>query len=163
MNAEHPSYWLTYISEQTETGPDEITAIAPEILDRPRMSSDVRMLLAAADAYHDAHPHHRVVYLAAVTRWLFLKNVTWRGLEVDFSAALADLDRHSPALLMEASAAARAVVANTTRHLTILVMGEHEPIPDDVDGQVRSAILEALERDWPGYIVGVLARHATPN
>ncbi len=163
MNAEHPSYWLIYISEQTETGPEEITAIAPEILDRPRMSSDVRMLLAAADAYHDAHPHHRVVYLAAVTRWLFGRHVSWRGLEVDFSAALADLDRYSPALLMEASAVARAVVANTTRHLTILMVGEHEPIPDDVDEQVRSAILEALERDWPDYIAGILGRYAARN
>lgn len=163
MNAEHPSYWLTYISEQTETGPDEITAIAPEILDRPRMSSDVRMVLAAADAYHDAHPHDRVVYLAGVTRWLFLQGATWRGLEVDFSAALADLDRYSPALLMEASAVARAVVANTTRHLTILVVGEHEAIPDDVDEQVRSAILEALERDWPDYIAGALGRYPARN
>ena len=61
---------------------------------------------------------------------------------------------------MEASAVARAVVANSTRHLTILVLGKHEPIPDDVDEQVRSAILEALERDWPDYIAGVLAHHA---
>lgn len=160
MNAQHPTYWLTYISGQTEIAPNEITAIAPEILHRPRMSSDARMLLAAADAYHDAHPHQRVVYLAAVTRWLFLKDVTWRDLDVDFSSALIDLDRYSPALLIAVSEIAVAVVANAALHRTILVVGERDPIPKNVDEDVRAAILEALERDWPEYITGVLARHA---
>lgn len=160
VNAQRPTFWLTYISEQTEIAPNEITAIAPEILDRPRLSGNVRMLLAATDAYHDAHPHERVVYLAAVTRWLFLKYVTWRGLDVDFSAALIDLDRYSPALLIEASEIAVAVVANAALHHTILVVGELVPIPEDVDEDVRTAILEALERDWPDYITGVLERHA---
>ncbi len=70
MSAQHPKYWLAYLSESPENRPNEITTTAPEILDRPRFSQDAQVLLAAADAYHAVHPHHRVVFAAAVTRWL---------------------------------------------------------------------------------------------
>ena len=39
MSAQHPKYWLAYLSESPENRPNEITTTAPEILDRPRFSS----------------------------------------------------------------------------------------------------------------------------
>ncbi len=50
MSAPHPTYWLAYLSEETERGSNEITAIAPEILDRPRFTRDAQVVLAAAAA-----------------------------------------------------------------------------------------------------------------
>lgn len=159
MSAHHPTYWLAYISEAVENGPAEITATAPEILDRPRFSQDVRVLLAAADAYHDAYPAERVVFAAAVTRWLNVeRGLAWDDLDADFFEALLDLDAHAPALLIEASPIAIAVVANAAVHLEVFLVGEcgpSRPLPTE---PVRAAMLEALERDWPAYITRALAR-----
>ncbi len=161
MSAHHPKYWLAYLSESTENRPSEITTTAPEILDRPRFSRDAQVLLAAADAYHAVHPHHRVVFAAAVTRWLHVdRGRTWDDLDIDFYDALADLDAHTPQLLIEASSIARAVVGNTAVELTIFMVGESAPITDIPTEPVRAAILEALERDWPPYITEALARQA---
>jgi hypothetical protein len=161
MSAQHPRYWLAYLSESTETGSNEITTTAPEILDRPRFSRDAQVLLAAADAYHDAHPEHRVVFAAAVTRWIHVdRGLSWDDLDIDFYDALVNLDAHTPQLLIEASPIARAVVANAATELTIFMVGETAPITDIPTEPVRAAILEALKRDWPPYISGALERQA---
>ena len=161
MSGQHPKYWLAYLSESPKNRPNEITTTAPEILDRPRFSHDAQVLLAAADAYHAAHPHHRVVFAAAVTRWLHVdRGRKWDDLDIDFYDALADLDAHAPQLLIEASSIARAVVGNAAVELTIFMVGESAPITDIPTEPVRAAILEALERDWPAYITDALARQA---
>jgi hypothetical protein len=161
MSAQHPKYWLAYLSESPMNRPSEITTTAPEILDRPRFSHDAQVLLAAADAYHAVHPHHRVVFAAAVTRWLHLgRGLSWDDFDIDFYEALADLDAHTPQLLIEASPIARAVVGNGALELTIFMVGESAPITDIPTEPVRAAILEALERDWPPYITGALERQA---
>jgi hypothetical protein len=156
MTIEQPTYWLAYISEATETGPMEITATAPGILDRPPFTRDARVLLAAADAYHAAHPQQRVVFAAAVTRWLHVeKCITWHELDMDFDEALADLDSHAPALLIEASPIAMAVVANAALHLDIFIVCGGVEDADKHTEPVRAAIQAALERDWPAYIRSV--------
>jgi hypothetical protein len=161
MSAQHPKYWLAYLSESTEKGSNEITTTAPEILDRPRFSRDAQVLLAAADAYHATHPHHRVVFAAAVTRWLHVdRGLSWDDLDIDFYDALLDLDAYTPQLLIEASPIARAVVANAAIDLTIFVVGESAPITDIPTEPVRAAIVEAVERDWPPYITAALERQA---
>ena len=79
----------------------------------PDSARDAQVLLAAADAYHAVHPHHRVVFAAAVTRWLHVdRGLNWDDFDIDFYEALADLDAHTPQLLIEASPIARAVVGN---------------------------------------------------
>ena len=104
MSAQHPKYWLAYLSESPENRPNEITTTAPEILHRPRFTHDAQVLLAAADVYHAVHPHHRVVFAAAVTRWLHVdRGLNWEDFDIDFYEALADLDAHTPQLLIEAS------------------------------------------------------------
>jgi hypothetical protein len=159
MSALHPNYWLAYLSESPDNCPNEITTTAPEILDRPRFSRNAQVLLAAADAYHAVHPHHRVVFAAAVTRWLHLdRGLNWDDLNIDFDEALANLDAHTPQLLIEASPIARAVVGNAALELTIFMVGESAPITNLPTEPVRAAILEALERDWPAYIADALAR-----
>lgn len=152
MTLERPDYWLAYVSAEDDRT-TEITATAPCCLDRPRFSRDARVLLAAAGAYHDAHPDQRVVFVAAVTRWLLrARELSRERLGIDFEGALDDLDRHAPALLIEASPLARAVVADSANHLTIHYAGGGME-----DGAIhtepcRAAILAALERDWPAFI-----------
>lgn len=157
MSVHQPSYWLTYLSEATERGSDEITAIAPGILDRSRFTADTQILLAAADAYRADHPDQRVVFAAAVTRWLHVeRGIHWADLDCDFYDALLDLDRHAPALLIEAAPITRAIVANAALRLELVVVGEG-PVRDLPTEPVRAAILEVLERDWPPYISELLA------
>jgi hypothetical protein len=152
------TYWLAYISEDVETGPAEVTAIAPEVLPRPRFTRDATVVLAAADAYHDAHPYDRVVFLGAVTRWLHAsRGIRWADLDVDLAAALADLDLHAPALLIEASSVTMAVVANAATHLDILWPDGRMESGDQHNESVRAAIQAVLERDWPDYIKRVVA------
>ena len=68
----------------------------------------------------------RWLFVAAVTRWLHVEHgVSWTDLDVDFFEALAELDTHAPALLIEASPIARAVVATAAITLHLLV------VPDD--------------------------------
>ena len=161
MSAHHPDYWLVYMSDSEHAAPGEVTAIAPAILDRPRFGPDARWLLAATDSYRDAHPHHRVVFAAAVTRWLRLTHgKTWDDVGVHFHDALADLDEHSPALLMTCSDIVTAVVANAAVHLTVLVPGQRDPITDISTEEVRALLLDVLERDWPPYIARRLAEAA---
>ena len=161
MSAQHPKYWLAYLSDETEDGANEITTTSPEILDRPRFSRNAQRLLATVDAYHDTHPRHRVVFAAAVTRWLKVdRDLTWDDLRIDFYDALLDLDKNTPQLMIEASPIARAVVANAAIDLEIWIVGEPDPITDIPTEPVRAAILEALERDWPAYIADVLVRQA---
>ena len=163
MNLEHPNYWLAYLSESVEDGPAEVTAIAPCAMDRPRLTYDTRGLLAAADAYHDEHPHERVVFAAAVTRWLSLsRSLRWYDLDIDFYAALAELDAHAPALLIEASPIVMAVVGNAATHHVILVVGEKERCEPNVE-DVRALMVAALEQDWPAYIRRVLSRYANQS
>ena len=95
MTLEHPAYWLVYVPESTDTGPPEITAVAPEVLPRELLSTDTEGLLAAADAFHAHHPDQRVVFASAVTRWLHDRGLAWRDLGVDFFEALHELDERA--------------------------------------------------------------------
>lgn len=161
MSAQHPDYWLAYMSDGDHVRPGEVTAVAPEILDRPRFGTDAQRLLAVADSYRMAHPDHRVVFAAGVTRWLKLEHgKTWDDVGVYFYDALEDLDDHSPALLMTCSDMIRAVVANAAVHLTIFIPGQSEPITDIPTEEVRALLLDVLERDWPPYITRRLAEAA---
>ena len=159
MTLEHPTYWLAYLAETVDPGPPEITATAPCILDRPRFTRDARVLLAAADAFHTAHPHHRVVFAAEVTRWLHVdRGISWNDLEIDFFDALADLELHAAALLIEVSPIARAVVANAAMHLQVFAPGGRVEDGDVHTEPVREAIRQVLERDWPPYIRRIAQR-----
>ena len=160
MSLEHPEYWLAYLSEGGDARPDEVTAIAPETLQRSKFTRDAQILLAAAEWYHDRHPTERVVFAAAITRWLHVEHSrNWDDLDVDFYSALDDLDLHAPALLIQASPIARAIVANAAMHLQIMFVGDTAVETADVHTEpVREAIRTALERDWRPYISRISAR-----
>lgn len=119
------------------------------MLPRERFSSDTQGLLAAADSFHAHHPDQRVVFAAAVTRWLHGQGFEWRDLDVDFFAALCDLDERAPALLIEAAQLTIGVVANAATQCTVRYAdGGSEPLDRHVE-PVRTALLQALVRNWP--------------
>lgn len=155
MRIGQPDYWLAYLSEKDEQA-QQITVIAPCMLDTPRLPPDARALLGTVDTYRKAHPHQRVIFAAEVTRWLHhANNVTWGDLNIDFYQALTELDRHPPALHLPASPIARGVVADASDHLQIFIDGRVE------DGHLhtepcRAAIHAALEHDWPPFIRRVI-------
>ena len=154
MNFEQPGYWMAYLSDGADARSDEVTVIAPEILQRSAFTRDAQILLAAADWYHERHATERVIFAAAITRWLHVEyEQSWPGLDVDFDDALDDLDHHAPALLIQASPIARAIVANAAIHLEIMFVGESSiQTADDHTEPVRKAILGSLRRDWAPYI-----------
>ena len=66
----------------------------PARIERNHLDRAPRVVLAAADAYRDAHPDHGVVFLASVTRWLAERHdLTWLELRVDLDEALTELQR----------------------------------------------------------------------
>ncbi len=152
MSLEHPYYWLAYLSDAPGVRDEAVIAIAPETVVRHQLSPSARTLLAAADMYHDHHRTERVVFVAAVTRWLHVEHgVSWTDLDVDFFEALAALDAHAPALLIEASPIARAIVANAAINLHFLVDPDDRCESEIPTEPVRAALVEALERDWAAY------------
>jgi hypothetical protein len=158
MSLEYPHYWLAYLSDAADVYPDEVTAIAPEILQRSMFSRSTQVLLATADRYHDSHSSERVVFAAAITRWLHVEHGReWHDLDVDFDDALDDLDQYAPALLIQASPIARAIVANAAIHLEI-VRDNWLERADVHTEPVREAIHMALQRDWRPYITRIAAR-----
>ena len=157
MSLEHPSYWLTYLSDADHTREGEVSAVAPEVLPRGPFNSDAQMLLAAADAYHADYPRQRVVFAAAITRWLFVVYGTrWVDIDVDFFDALSDLDAHAPALLIEVSPVARAIVANASLNFELRVVADEPLGPALPTEPVRDALTETLVRDWPPYIRAIV-------
>jgi hypothetical protein len=163
MSLEHPSYWLAYLSDAAHVREGEVTAVAPGILPRPAFSPDAQMMLAAADVYHADNPTERVVFAAAITRWLHVEyGLRWADIDVDFFDALSDLDAHAPALLIEASPIAPAIVANAALSLEIRVITD-EPLDSELPTEpVRAALTEALVRDWPPYIRAVVEDQRKP-
>lgn len=155
MTIEHPNYWLAYLSDHPDCA-HEITAVAPEVLNLERFSPNACAFLAAVEGFRVANPQQRVVFAAAVTRWLDRAMGTpWGKLGIDFFDALAELDHHAPALLIEASPIALAVVSSAADHLSLASGNGIEDGASHID-PCRAAILDTLERDWPGYIRSVL-------
>lgn len=155
---ERPPFWLAYISSGLES---EITAIAPGITSPSTgMSPDAAAFIVAVFDYHDEHPGERVVFAGAVTRWLDDQGMGWVDLDVDFYAAINELDSSCPALLIQASQLAMSLVANSARELSLHSVGPWSG-PSGSVGEMtedcRAALALALERDWPAYIRGVLS------
>ena len=157
MSLEHSSYWLAYLSDGDHVREGEVTTIAPEVVPRISFTSDAQMLLAVADAYHRCRPRERVVFAAAITRWLLVAyGLRWPDVDVDFFGALSEFDANAPALLIEASSIARAIVANASLSLELRVVTDERYEAELPTEPVREALLEALVRDWPLYIRSVV-------
>jgi hypothetical protein len=133
-------------------GATEIVAIAPEaVLAADQLGRDARWLLAAADGYHVHHPHERLVFNGAITRWLREQGVGWIDVDVDVEAALRTLDQHSPRLVIEASPLAIAVVASPADVIAVLHPGGR--VEDErIDEGVRDELRQVLEREWASHI-----------
>jgi hypothetical protein len=161
MSLERPGYWLVYVPESTETGPPEVAAVAPEMLRPERFSTDTQGLLVAADSFHAHHLDQRVVFAGALTRWVHAEGLAWHDLDVDFFEALSDLEEHAPALLIEATQVTMGVVADAAKECTIWYAdGGSEPLDRHVE-PVRTALLQALVRDWPPYVRCIAVTVAT--
>ena len=126
----HPAaYWLLYIPEPTENGPLEVAAIMPGFVDRTGLSHGARRVLGAAHAYHLEHGEERAVFFAEITCWIERsKQLTWDELDVDFEAALADLDNRAPVMYLEVDPLTYWVVADTsTNGVAAVVSATGEP------------------------------------
>ena len=77
-------------------------------------------------------------------------------IDVDFFDALTDLDAHAPALLIEVSPVARAIVANASLNFELRVVTDEPLGPALPTEPVRDALTEALVRDWPPYIRAIV-------
>jgi hypothetical protein len=163
MSAEHPAYWLVYVPARTELGATEVAAIAPEELRAQQFCRDAQWLLAAADGYHVHHPHDRVVFTGAVTRWLHTQGVGWGDVAVDVGGALRDLDEHASRLVIEASELTMAVAASPTHVIEVLHPSGRVEHAERINERVRDELRQELERDWPPHIRSVTARRSAAD
>jgi hypothetical protein len=130
-------HWLAFIADSPDDSPAQITAI-PASTRREHLGRAPRVVLAAANAYHDAYPDHSVVFLASVTRWLGVRHdLSWSELRVDLDEALGDLQRCASTVRLDASPIAVVIVATGGAALDSS-LGRHA-------SPVRNAIEAAIE------------------
>lgn len=144
----HPAaYWLLYIPEPSENGPLEVAAIMPGFVDRTGLSDGARRVLGAAHAYHLEHGEERAVFFAEITCWIERdKHLTWHELDVDFEAALADLDARAPVMYLEVDPLTYWVVADASTDGVAGVV-PHSGETRKVDKtEAKSAVLGVLDR-----------------
>lgn len=112
MSPHISDYWLVFVAEPSDDDwPIELVAV-PACVGRVKLHRASRVVMAAADAYHDAHPARGVVFLASVTSWLRERHeLSWRELLVNLDEALSDLQRCAAAVGIDASPIAVVIVA----------------------------------------------------
>ena len=123
----------------------------PGYVDRTELSDDARRVLGAAHAYHLEHPEEPVVFFAEITCWIEReKQLTWRELEVDFEAALADLDAKAPVLYLEVDPGTAWTIADTSVNGVAVVVPESGESRRVDKADAKSAILNVLDEALAG-------------
>jgi hypothetical protein len=136
MSPHTSDHWLVFVAEPLDDLPVELIAI-PARTEQHALDRAPRAVLAASDAYRDAHPDHGVVFLASVTRWLTKRHdLTWCDLSVDLDEALTDLRQTATAVTLDASPLAAVIVATGGNGNDPSIAAHLEP--------VRAAIAEVL-------------------
>ena len=138
MSLHISDHWLVFVAERPDDSAVELIAV-PACTERNQLDRAPRVVLAAADAYRDAHPEHLVAFLASVTRWLAERHdLTWLELRVDLDEALTQLQRYASAVAIDASPMAAAVVGTGGEGTDPSIARYTEPVRLAIDNLLRS-------------------------
>jgi hypothetical protein len=138
MSPNISDHWLVFVAEPQADAAVQLLAV-PAHIKRDHFDRAPRVVLAAADAYRDAHPEHHVAFLASVTRWLAERhNLTWLELRVDFDEALTQLQRCAAAVVIDAAPMAAVVVGTGSEGSDPSIARHTEPIRLAIDNLLRS-------------------------
>ncbi|MGW4806442.1 hypothetical protein [Kitasatospora sp. NPDC004272] len=158
-----PRYWLAHaLPWPAGEGPyrECAQALAPPIIPRQMLSPDAADVLAAADAYHREHPQRRLVFFSDLTLWLDGQGSDWGRRGTDWEGALRELE-NAPvlALFLTLSQYHHAILADASREGMKMYFadGQVEQVTPEIREEARAFMRGTLERDWPGYVQGLIA------
>jgi hypothetical protein len=162
----NPSMWLVFGIEWSggrgDLFAEAAVAVAPTQIPLGLLSRDSRNILQLSAAV-GRQLGHRTVFFTDITAFLEERGQSWAGLDVDWEAALAELERAPVAsLYLSLSDRAHVILCWTGRGRLVL------HTPDTPQGQVvdvaereavRAALTNLLVQDWPPYAERLYAGH----
>ncbi len=99
------------------------------------------------------------MFFSDLTRWLSQLGTSWVAKRVDWYDAL-DVIRESPILKVYLAVNRRTyrhLCDTARRHIITYLDGTTEDLTAGEREEVRAAMLDLLEREWPGYVEAVVA------
>ncbi|MFH9355340.1 hypothetical protein [Kitasatospora sp. NPDC017646] len=100
------------------------------------------------------------MFFSDLTLWLDGHGSDWGQRGTDWEGGLRQLeDAPSPALYLTLSQYHHAILADSSRQGMKLYFGDGtvEQVTPEVREKARAFMQQTLERDWPGYIGGLIA------
>ncbi|MET8629634.1 hypothetical protein ABZW30_38900 [Kitasatospora sp. NPDC004669] len=158
-----PRYWLAHALDWPQTGGpyrECAQALAPSMVPRQMVSRDVADVLAVADAYQKEQPTRRLVFFSDLTLWLDQQGSDWTRRGTRWEMALCDLEEApAPALFLTLSQYHHAILGDAGREGATMYFtdGRVEKVTPEDREVARTFMQQTLERDWPGYIGGLIA------
>jgi hypothetical protein len=149
-----PSYWLVWgLQWPGECDAAEAAAaIAPAMIPRDIVGSDVCQVLGCADLYARKHGH-RVIFFSDLTSMFAAAGTSWSQLGVDWERALQELRSGKfPLMFLTISEHAYAVICNPARSANPVVTPTRPDGAGDERELVRRAVDRQLAADWPEYV-----------
>ena len=161
-HAPSPPSWLVCGMEWPEEVDSDITeaafAVAPATVPRSVMPPDAARILDYAEDYARERSI-RVVFFSDLTRWLSQLGTSWVDERIDWYDAL-DTIRETPILKVYLAVNRRTyrhLCDTARRHIVTYLDGTTEVLTAGEREEVRAAMLDLLEREWPGYVAAVVA------
>lgn len=155
-NLVYPPGWLVIGLPwpQTETTMAESAcAIAPSILRQDMFSPDARTVFNFSSSIIRTSPDN-TVFFSDLTRWLYQHDQDWTHIGVrDWQKTVDEIAGHAPGLFLTLSQVAHSVVCDaTTDGMMAYLPGSSTPQNlQEIRQDVRSALSERIEADWPTY------------
>ncbi|MGE7436992.1 hypothetical protein [Kitasatospora sp. NPDC001175] len=158
-----PRYWLAHaLAWPQGDGPyrECAQALAPPLVPRQMVSRDAADILAVADAYQKTQPSRRLIFFSDLTLWLDGQGSDWGLRGTDWEGGLRELE-NAPALalFLTLSGYHHAILADSSREGATLHFSDGlvEKVTPEAREAARAFMQQTLERDWPGYIRGMIA------
>jgi len=153
---ESPDYWLVWIPDgpasASETDRAQALCVtAPQFVRRDRFDDDVDLVLKAADAAaYDTG--YRVLFFSEATRWLIGTGRTWEQADVDWEAALKQLNR-AALVHLRVDPLTYAVAADASAPGAIVFFDDGQvQINDTHRAAARAQVQKMLEDAWPRFV-----------
>ncbi|MFD0888640.1 hypothetical protein ACFQ08_29240 [Streptosporangium algeriense] len=163
---QEPAYWLVFALPWPDSQWDAELAeaayvLSPPLVPRSRVPENAEGVFAVAHFYLKENPGRRTVWFSDLTRWLAERDNSWQQVEVDWEAALQEI-QELPTFGMFLQVSKRGymfLLDGSPDGMTVTYPGgERERLTARERETVHAAFEDKITRDWAGYIEEMAAR-----